>query len=188
MAATAVERSAFADTLSAVGPDAPTLAGGWTAADLAAHVAGLDALAGVPTFVGRSLVARGVRLNDVAGRAADRAVERNRRRGFDWALDVLRSPIPRLLRRPSVAPIGLFEVYAHHEDVLRVPGVDVRRSAPPPAELDAVLTWLRRYHGRRLDGVRIEGTDAEVVLALAGRPADVTIAADGDGGVPDFRI
>ncbi|MDQ1699352.1 MAG: hypothetical protein QOG34_1215, partial [Frankiaceae bacterium] len=34
----AAERAALADALTTVGPDAPTLCEGWTAADLAAHV------------------------------------------------------------------------------------------------------------------------------------------------------
>src|SRR5437899_12120794 len=65
------ERHVFADTLSSVGPDAPTLCGSWTAVDVAFHVVSLDRLSGLPTFVGRTIVSRGVRLNDVVGRFAD---------------------------------------------------------------------------------------------------------------------
>ncbi|MGH9014353.1 MAG: maleylpyruvate isomerase N-terminal domain-containing protein [Acidimicrobiia bacterium] len=62
------ERADFADTLEAVGPDAPTLCGPWTSGDVAAHVASLDRLAGAPTFVGRFVVSRlGLRLNEPAG-------------------------------------------------------------------------------------------------------------------------
>lgn len=59
------ERIAFAGTLEAVGPNAPTLCGPWTSGDLAAHVASLDRVAGVPTFVGRFVVGSfGLRLNE----------------------------------------------------------------------------------------------------------------------------
>src|SRR5262249_26540426 len=37
-----IERDAFANALLAAGPDAPTLCGGWTASDLAAHVIARD--------------------------------------------------------------------------------------------------------------------------------------------------
>lgn len=62
------ERHAFAETLRAVGPDAPTLIEDWTARDIAAaaHVISLDQLAGLPTFLARTAVAKGIRLNDAS--------------------------------------------------------------------------------------------------------------------------
>src|SRR5688572_18791739 len=95
-----VERRAFAETLERAGPDAPSLCGAWIAADVAAHVVSLDRFRGVPTFLGRTIVSRGTRLNDRAGRFADSSIRATRRRGFAWAIDQLRSPPPALLLRP----------------------------------------------------------------------------------------
>lgn len=192
------ERRALADTLVAAGPDAPTLAGAWTAADLAAHVVSLDRLGGVPTFVGRTVVSRrAIRLNDVAGRFADAGLGPARRRGFDWAVERLRAGPPRVLLRPSVAAVGLFEVFVHHEDVRRATGAAEPRNAP--VGLEAAVPWLLRYQRTRLPGVRLrvrvagqehsigdgsdvllEGDPAEVVLWLAGRrgAADVRLTGE----------
>ena len=140
------ERRRFAETLEAVGPDAPTNAGSWTAHDVAAHVVSLDRFGGVPTFIGRTIVARGVRLNDVVRKRpqlAERAIEQERQRGFDATLASLRRPSPPLLVRPSVRAVGLFEVWTHHEDVRRAN--KIRRDAHP--DLTDVVAWLRRYSG-----------------------------------------
>jgi len=108
-----IERRRFADTLEHVGPDAPTNAGEWTAHDVAAHVVSLDRGAGGPTFIGRSIVARGVRLNDLLRRRpqiAERGFASTKAKGFDWAVAKLREPAPSLLERASVRAVGLFEV------------------------------------------------------------------------------
>jgi uncharacterized protein (TIGR03085 family) len=194
------ERAAFADTLEAVGPNAPTLCSPWTSGDVAAHVASLDRLAGVPTFVGRFVVGRfGLRLNEPAVRfpaLASAAFRGARRRGLPWAVARLRREPPRLLLRPSVRAIGLFEVWVHHEDVLRANG----RREETHQDLSPTLPSLLRYHrrlvrdvGLRLvaeDGqawragagpqVEISGPVPELVLWLAGRTnvARVTISGD----------
>ncbi|HUP86060.1 MAG TPA: maleylpyruvate isomerase family mycothiol-dependent enzyme [Acidimicrobiales bacterium] len=201
------ERCAFAETLRKVGHDAPTLAGRWTAHDVAAHVVSLDGLGGVPTFVGRTIVRRGLRLNDVAGKFADRGLWASKRRGFEWALEHLEQHPPRLLLRNSVAPIGLFEIFVHHEDVRRADPVAQPRVAPQG--LADVLPWLLRYHRRVLRDVRlvvrtpagehaegtgalvtVEGPVAEVVLWLAGRREASQAEASGESTrkVPVLRI
>src|SRR5689334_15715521 len=79
------ERQRFAQTLETVGPAAPTNVEGWSAYDIAAHVVSLDRFAGVPTYLGRVLVARGIRLNDLARRVpglTQRAIETEKRRDF----------------------------------------------------------------------------------------------------------
>lgn len=201
------ERQAFAETLRSVGQDAPTLAGSWTAHDVAAHVVSLDLLGGVPTFVGRTIVKRGLRVNDVAGRFADRGLRASKRRGFDWAIEHLEQNPPRLLLRSSIAPIGLFEIFVHHEDVRRAdPGAQLR---VVPHGLADVLPWLLRYHRRLLQDVRlvvrtpvgdhaegtgavvnIEGPVGEVVLWLAGRreASQAEATCDAAATVPVLRI
>ena len=157
------ERRRFADTLERVGPDAPTNAGAWTAHDVAAHVLSLDRMGGVPTFIGRSIVARGVRLNDrVPASLADRSIAVVKRKGFDWAVAQLRTPSPALLLRPSVRAVGLFEVWTHHEDVRRRNGLP--RDDHP--DLTEVIAWLQRYG--RIDEVR-QGPQHDVAYWLAGR-------------------
>ena len=138
------ERQRFADTLHAVGRDAPTNISEWTAHDVAAHVVSLDRFAGVPTYLGRMLVARGVRLNDFSRRlprVAQRAIDAEKSRGFGTTLARLRQPSPSLLLRSPIRAVGLFEVWAHHEDVRRSNGVE--RGAHP--DLGDVIAWLRRY-------------------------------------------
>lgn len=159
------ERKRFATTLEAVGPDAPTNAGAWSAHDVAAHVVSLDRFGGVPTYIGRVIVTRGVRLNDVVRRyphLADRALETEKRRGFDATIAALREPPPRLLLRPAVRVVGIFEVWAHHEDVRRPNGI--HRDGHP--NLDDVIDWLRRYS--RVEAVP-DGPPHDVAYWLAGR-------------------
>lgn len=191
------ERRGFADTLAELGPAAPTLAGRWTAEDIAAHVVSLDRFGGVPTFIGRRVVAQDVRLNDAASRFADASIRSTRRRGFAWVLEQLRSSPPRLLLGQRVAPIGLFEVFVHHEDVRRASTRWPPRTAP--AGLAAAVPWLLRYHRRVLPRVSLEvrtgdlhfttgsgpevvlaGPISEVVLWLAGRHDSADVAFEGD--------
>lgn len=191
------ERRSLADTLAEVGPAAPTLAGRWTAEDIAAHVVSLDRFGGVATFIGRTVVAQGVRLNDAASRFADTSIRATRRRGFAWVLEQLRSSPPRLLLGQRVAPIGLFEVFVHHEDVRRASARWPRRTAP--AGLAAAVPWLLRYQRRVLPRVSLKvrtgdmhfttGSGPEVVLAgpisevalwLAGRRDSADVELEGD--------
>ena len=119
------ERAAVAESLSAVGPLARTACGDWTAFDLAAHLVSAERLS-VLTFVLRSLAVRGVS-GSTASRAAYSAVARpeavemvmrcERRHGFETLIDRLRRPSPRLLLRPQVAPVTLFEFWMHHDDL-----------------------------------------------------------------------
>jgi uncharacterized protein (TIGR03083 family) len=160
------ERHRVADTLAAVGPDAPTNAGAWTAHDVAAHVVSLDRGIGVPTlFIGRSLVARGIRVNDLTRRwpkLAERSFARTKSKGFEWAIAALCTPSPKLLLRPSVRAVSLFEVWAHHEDVRRPSAIE--RDEHP--DLTEVIAWLRRYG--KVASVP-DGPPEDVAYWLAGR-------------------
>jgi hypothetical protein len=108
-----------------VGPLARTACGDWTAFDLAAHLVSAERLS-VLTFVLRSLAVRGVS-GSTASRAAYSAVARpeavemvmrcERRHGFETLIDRLHRPSPRLLPRPQVAPVTLFEFWMHHDDL-----------------------------------------------------------------------
>lgn len=199
------ERRSFVSTLGELGAEAPTLCGDWTAADLAAHVAGADLGAGVPVFIGRSLVARGALSG--AWRPAqaleDRSRARLKRRGFEWATSRLARTPPALLHRGRVAAVSLFEVWVHHEDLRRANG-----RGPDPArdhpELRACLSFLGRFLHAQLSEVtvvvippvgpfaslgtgshRIElrGPVGEAVLWLAGRQSVADVTVEGEGSV-----
>ena len=200
-AAVLAERSAVAATLEVVGPAAPTLAGSWSALDVAAHLVSLDRLHGLPTFLGRTIVARGVRLNDSLGRFAETGFRRERDRGFGNLTAALRGSPPSLLQRESIVGVGLVEVFVHHEDIRRANGLPPRAS---PHELSAAIPWLLRYQQRRLGEVallvetdsggrhragngrtevRLAGDVGEVVLWLAGRRivSNAQLTGDADG-------
>ena len=193
----AAERRGLAATLRAVGPEAPTLAGAWKAGDLAAHVVATEKLRGMPTFLGRRLVLRGIRLNDTFAGAMAIDVRRFRRRGFDWALARLERQGPWLLDRPSVLPVSVFEIFVHHEDVRR-PNAVAREETP---DVVPSIEWLLRYHRKPLGetGVRVElpggrelhgggperrltlrGAPGEVLLWLAGRREVAEVEVDGE--------
>jgi hypothetical protein len=134
------ERALFADTLAVVGPDALT-------------------------FIGRALVTRGVRLNDITRRRpqlAARSMESKKRRGFEATIASLRKPSPALLRRRVVRTVGLFEVWAHHEDVRRPNGLP--RDTHP--DLTDVIAWLHRYSKVTAEP---DGPPYDVGYWLAGR-------------------
>lgn len=195
-AALAAERAALARTLRAVGPDAPTLIPGWRAADLAAHVAATERQRGLPTFVGRQLVARyGLRLNDRFQALLDFDRRRFHRHGFDWAVTRLERDGPGLLAKESVLPVSLFEIFVHHEDVLRAN--DVPRPTPPPP-LEPTIDWLLRYQRTLLGevGVRVGlpggrsvgGGPEAPALAVSGPPGEVVLWLAGRGGVAEVDV
>lgn len=197
------ERRRFLATLRDLGPEVPTLCGDWTAADLAAHVAGGDMGAGVPVFIGRSLVARGALSGAWRARARsfeDRSRARLKRRGFEWATSRLARTPPALLHRGRVAAVSLFEVWVHHEDLRRANG-----RGPDPArdhpELRACLDFLDRFLRAPLSEVTVvvipalgpfhslgtgphrmelRGSVGEAVLWLAGRQSVADVAVEGD--------
>ena len=194
------ERAAFCDTLTRVGPDAPTLCEGWDARDLAAHLVlrerRPDAAAGVlvPVQV----------LTDHTQRVQEQYAEQP----WDALVDMVRegpkgwSPI----RVGSVDDaINLAEFYVHHEDVLRAePGwtPQARR------ELDrdfAEALWARLRQvgqlffrrspvGLTLDagGVggrkQVKGETREGAVTLCGDPGEILLFAFGRGSVAQVRI
>lgn len=166
------EHRNIADVLESVGPDAPGGVGEWTAADLAAHLMSQMAARGVVVFVGISLVARGVRLNDIASGSADRAIAFYRRKGFTTAITSLRSGPPSLLLRQRVAPVSLFEIWVHHDDLRRA------NALPPPAEptsLKAAVEFAMRYQRRALGSYTVDRSvpAGDLLRWLAGRPSDL---------------
>jgi uncharacterized protein (TIGR03085 family) len=180
------EREQLVATLRSVGPDAPTLARGWRAADVASHVAAQDRGRGVPARLARTMaVASGRRLSRLyLNRPRLAFVMTGPTTGWDRSLHVLAKGPPPAVLAPGVAPITLWEHFVHHEDVRRPAGVP-RASQPDLAPvLDWILQYNRRALGRALridtgeivrdvgsDGERmtVRGDLADVVMWLSGR-------------------
>jgi uncharacterized protein (TIGR03085 family) len=200
--ATVEEHRALAATLSAVGPGAPTLIEGWTTTQLAAHLASLDALGGLVLFLGRQMITRVYpRPTEGSRKLAARALARAEAKGYGWCTAHVGAPA-RLPMRLGGAPVAMFEVYVHHQDVLRADPALPERAAP--AELASCLPWILRFHTKRLDGIEliadtgdgeqragagkpvaVRGDVGEVVLWLAGRGPHCSVEVDGDPAVLD---
>lgn len=144
------ERSALADSLEAVGPQAATACGAWTAFDLAAHVVAAECAAGVLAFCVRALAARGVQFCPRAG-VADWVIRRQRRIGYPALIARLRESSPRVLLAPKMATCSLFEVWMHHDDLVTANGL----TRAVPEHLAEAIPWLVRYQAHRLPTVRL---------------------------------
>lgn len=191
------ERALLADSLEAVGPQAPTGCGQWTAFDLGAHVVAGEWAGGAPAFCIRALGARGVQFHP-RPQAVDQFIARTRRRGFPAVIEHLRRPGPRLLLTAPVVASTLFEVWMHHDDLARANNLP----HGTPTHLGQAIPALLRYHRHRLPAARLtmHPTDgqhwifgdtadppasivaptADLIRWLAGRPprAALDIAAD----------
>lgn len=144
------ERSALADSLEALGPQAATACGDWTAFDLAAHVVAAERAAGVPAFCIRTLAVRGVQFPSSTEVAAW-VIRRQRRIGYHALIARLRGPSPRLLLAPKMATFSLFEVWTHHDDLATANG----RTHAVPEHLAEAIPWLMRYQTHRLPTARL---------------------------------
>lgn len=160
----AAERAALTVSLIDVGPAARTACGEWTALDLAAQLVGEERNGGVTTFLARSPVAQGISVTGTL-KMVDTALRLERRHGFAALIDRLRRPMPRLLLRPRVAPLTMFEHWTHHDDLI---GVDNGSHAVPGTPPDLVR-WLS---GRSTLGeITMTGPNAlvQALHAFAGR-------------------
>lgn len=187
------ERSALCDVLDSVGPDAPTLCEGWTAADLAAHliVRERDLSAGP-----------GILLPGPFARYTHRRMEGVKGRGFAAQVERLRNGPPSWFTLGPMAGANLMENFIHHEDLLRPQGGEQRQL---PTELDAFLwkqlgrmgrLYLLRARGfgvqvatpdgrhRRLRGgepaVTVTGLPSELVLFFTGRKDAALVELQGN--------
>jgi uncharacterized protein (TIGR03083 family) len=194
----AAERALLVQTLRAVGPDAPTLATGWRAIDVARHLAAQDRMRGLPAFVARRIVAAtGIRLTQAyLGRPRLVALINGRPRVWNECLGRLDCPPPTAVLRPPVDVITLWEHVVHHEDVRR-PASILRPSWP---DLSPVISWLLSYNGSHLKGLSlriltrdgrewrvgdgasltVRGEPGELVLWLSGRAMHCEVVVTGD--------
>jgi uncharacterized protein (TIGR03085 family) len=179
------EREALADSLLDVGPHAPTVCDGWTAADLAAHVVVRE----------RSPVAGlGIVVPPLAGVTA-RAMDRLRTsQSYDALVETLRQGPPRWspfgVSSAVEAAANTIEMFIHHEDV--------RRGQPSwePRDLDPGLEALlaRRFASsarlmtrhapvgvrfRLPDGTVVQGRSANPTVVVSGPAGELTLYASG---------
>ncbi|MCB1254806.1 MAG: TIGR03085 family metal-binding protein [Austwickia sp.] len=194
------ERGALCDTLTVVGPTAPTLCDGWTARDLAAHLVlrerRPDAAAGVIVPV------------QVLTEHTQRVQEQYAEQPWPELIDMVRSGPKNWtpIRVASVDDaINLAEFYVHHEDVLRA-----QPDWTPQArrELDrdfAEALWARLRQvgqllfrkspvGLTLDvgGVggrkQVKAATRDGEVTLLGDPGEILLYAFGRGAVAQVRI
>jgi uncharacterized protein (TIGR03085 family) len=186
------ERQALCETLSGLGPDAPTLCQGWTTADLAAHLVVRER---------EPLAALGIVLPGPFVSFNHRRMEAAKARGYDWLVTRLRSGPPRPWRLRPVAAADIVENFVHHEDARRANGLDPRLADP---DLDPALWrmvrptgWrqLRRFRGfgvvaggtngrdavlrRGFPEVRISGSPGDLLLYLLGRKQAARVELSG---------
>jgi len=201
------ERAEFVAMLRAVDPAAPTLCAGWSAGDIAAHVAVSEQAFGVPLFVfngiRRVLPARLTRrLIDGSRSTGERLNARMTARGWSEVLRRLEDGPPRLFGFGTLAQLRVVEEWIHHEDVRRGAGLPARAADQayeevlwqagicvarfPEFELGREGLELDAGDGRRFVvgeapvRVRASGAIGELLLYLAGRSdaADVSVVGD----------
>src|SRR3954454_13331148 len=175
----AAERNALADALTEVGPDAPTLCGGWTAADLVAHVYVRehrpDATPGVLPLGPWSSYTERVMQSAL------------RVQGFAALVDAIRTPPPWLRVERIDDAVNMVEMFVHTEDVRRANAMPAREHG---AEFEDAV-WRRlsrqaRVSFRRVEAaVTLEPTTAQPVtvgkggaaVTVRGTPSELLLIA-----------
>lgn len=148
------ERRALCDTFEQVGADAPTLCGDWRSADLAAHLVVRECKPH------RALGILVPAMEDATERAMQQTLEDQ---GFDGLVARLRGGPP-AWHPTRLAPVddlvNTFEMYVHHEDVLRGDG-----TPGPTRTLDDDLADALAAALARMGKVLLRGSPAPVELA-----------------------
>ena len=164
MTAAARERAALVDTMRAVGPDAPTLCGDWTARDLAAHLILRER---------RPDAAAGILISRMAGYTARKQRELSDRTEWPELLTLVASGPPLYSPLKLLDPVvNTTEMFIHHEDVRRA-GSDWQ-----PRQLDSDLATALRKQIRL--AIRMSLTKAPAAVTL--RDTDgTTLASIGTG-------
>ncbi|TWP33576.1 TIGR03085 family metal-binding protein [Leekyejoonella antrihumi] len=189
------ERSALCDTLSEVGPDAPTLCEGWTTKDLAAHVIIRER---------RPDAAAGMLLPPLRGHAARVSA---RLAAQDWAetVSTIRSGPPHWT--PFALPMvdekaNLTEFFVHHEDVRRAGDAQQPRELGQDLE-SALWATLPRIGLLAMRQVRTgvvadspgfgrrsirSAKDDHGSVVIGGAPGEILLYVFGRGQVADVTI
>lgn len=188
------EREALCASLLQAGPDAPTLCGTWTTADLAAHLVVRER---------RPDLAAGILVPALSART-DRAMARLvGDHAFADLVDLVRTGPPgwHPARVSAVDELSnLVEMFIHHEDVRRAGTVE------PPRRLDADLTdalehrlrTMARLLLRRVHGVAVQvvtprrrthfGPGGRPVVEIHGHPGEVLLFLTGRQPVAEVEL
>lgn len=184
------ERNELCALFDRLGPDAPTLCGDWTTADLAAHLVARER---------NPLAGPGILFGGPFGRLTEWAMEREAARGYDAMVERIRTGPPLVpWRIPALrALLNLNEYFVHHEDVRRANGESPRTDRD---DLDAALRpVVSRMAGMQLwrAGIDVELVDdAGTMLArrgtrppkVVGRPGELLLWLNGRGRVADVAF
>jgi len=196
------ERAALCDLFDEVGPDAPTLCGDWTTADLAAHLVVRERhpLAAPDILLGG-------RFEGTTEKLMARELDRH---GYGGVVERVRTgppPGPFSLR-PVARLANTIEFVVHHEDVRRPAGAGPRpddgalqravwgllgrgaRLVVAPGKLGPaglVLAWpgaepIIAHQPGDLGSATLTGDPVEVLLYLYGRKDDAAATLTGDDG------
>jgi uncharacterized protein (TIGR03085 family) len=168
------QRQGLCDTLTKLGPDAPTLCEGWTTADLAAHLMIRER---------EPLAAAGIALPGPFARLNRRRMDAAKASGYERAIDWLRSGPHGLWRlRPMIA-VNVMEYFVHQEDARRANGLEPSQVDP---DLDGALWRMLRLSGRRQlrslrgFGVRGKTHDGRETVLRKGFPEAAITGAPGE--------
>ncbi|HZD38897.1 MAG TPA: TIGR03085 family metal-binding protein [Actinomycetes bacterium] len=168
------ERAALCDTLSSLGPDAPTLCEGWTTADLAAHMVVRER---------EPLAAAGILLPGPFADYNRRRIQVAKAGDYQRLIEWLRGGPYGLWRLGPMQAVNVGEYFVHHEDARRANGMDPR---PPDPDLDAALWRMVRMTGRRQlrplrgFGVLAQGPDGRGATLRKGFPEATITGAPGE--------
>jgi uncharacterized protein (TIGR03085 family) len=191
------ERAELVDVLAKVGPDAPTLCEGWTAADLAAHVYVRehrpDAALGVLPLGPLSAYTERVMASTL------------RVQGFDEILRRLRTPAPLVRLTRTEEALNTIEFFVHTEDVRRPNHLPARDM---PEEFERKI-WSRLSKQARMsfrrakvrvrlvptvgspvefgsgELVEVHGRPSEMLLLAFNRKADAKVDLKGSAAAVD---
>jgi len=194
------ERQELCDLMLRVGPDAPTLCGEWTTADLAAHLS-------IRERDPRS--APGILLDGTFAKFLEKLMSKERSRGFENVVERVRHPPKGPLSIPALrSAMSLVEYTVHHEDVRRpaglgprtdnddlqiaiwakacqLSGLIVRKAKIAPVSLELRATGVTvdkpvHHAGKGDRTVAVSGLPIEVLLFIYGRQAVADVQVEGD--------
>ncbi|EKA60663.1 TIGR03085 family metal-binding protein [Janibacter hoylei] len=188
------ERAALCDTLERVGPDAATLCGTWTTAELLAHLIVRE---------GRPDQAAGILAPPLAGRTEKAMARLLADHDYPTLVERLRQGPPRW--HPTSVPAvdekaNLVEMFVHHEDVLRA-GLGAPRRSLSPEMISALgdrLNLMAKVLFRRTRGADIElvtakrrtrvGSGSGPLVEIHGRPGEILLFGFGRQAVAEVEL
>ena len=141
-----IERQKLCDLLEAIGPEAPTLCEGWSAAHLAAHLVLRER---------KPLAALGIIFGGAFARHTKKTTERLAAKPFEGLIKKLRKGPPLLLKRID-GQMNVLEYTIHHEDVRRAVGEWEERK-----DLDELqeIIWKIQKRSAQLMARKLEDID-----------------------------